>query len=128
MRFFKFHGGTKAWATEVKGFVVASTRILQWLSSVLYLYKTLKGGVGTWLVLKQKRRNCMMLLWVTTYFRHRNKEPLWNHCDIENQSSISELRLNVKLFVSISWFNPRFKYNPANLDITSILSPMGEHS
>ena len=31
------------------------------------------------------QRNCMMLLWVTTYFRHRNKEPLWNHCDIETK-------------------------------------------
>lgn len=29
MGFFKFHGGTNAWTTKVKGFVVASTKILQ---------------------------------------------------------------------------------------------------
>lgn len=57
---FKFHGGTKAWATKVKAFLVASTRFCSDYQSSLFVQYP-EGGVGTRLVLKQKRRNCMML-------------------------------------------------------------------
>lgn len=87
-----------------KAFVTASIKTLKWLSGVLYSCNTLKRGGETWWTLKKKRRNCMMLLSVT-YFRHRNKGPLWNHFDIENQGLVSELRLNIKLLASIFWFS-----------------------
>ena len=50
------------------------------------------AAVSYYLLQTQKQRASLKSLW------H------WN------QSSISELRLNVKLLVSISWFNPRFKF------------------
>lgn len=104
-----------------KALFVASFKILKWLSSVLYLHRSLNGDGGTWLMLK-KKRNYMTPVWVSTHFKHRKKELLWNHFDIENQGPISELGFNVKLLISISWFNPRIKFICTWLSLLSITS------
>lgn len=51
--------------------------------------------------------NCRKCQWVCkTYFRQGNKEPHWNHFDIESQVSILGPRWNVKfliLFLGLVW-------------------------
>lgn len=108
MGFFKFDGRTWVVVPSVQGLIVASTSILKWLRSTPLFIQYPEGGGGTWLRLK-KKGNCVTRLCISAHFRRGQQEPLWHHLATENQGSVSELRLNVRLLASTSWLSPAFQ-------------------